>query len=121
MRRPLSSMLVFALVALLASLPLSADGPILDSECTLAWTAATSGSPPDGYNLLTGPSPGVHPVTFDVGLVTTIRCSEANINQAGQYYAVVNAYDAFGVSTETNEVSFILRTLAGPSSLSVGP
>jgi hypothetical protein len=110
---------LFWLVVLCSSA--QADGPVFRDDCTITWDAGVGGPPPDGYHVLSGPTSGIYPNQTDVGLVTTVRCSEAGLSKAGQKYVVVRAYDAFGVSEVTPVFPFTLTALAAPSNLMIGP
>ena len=106
--------LVFSSVAL-------ADGPELGDDCTLAWEAPATGPTPRGYIMRWGPTSSAPTNEFIVGDVLTIQCNAIGIDQAGQYHAVVVAFNNLGESASSNEVPFLFSVPATPGTLSVGP
>ncbi len=66
----------------------------------LIWDATPGAT---GYRLLYGTAPAVYPDALDVGLVLTARVN--GLTAGTLYYFVVEALNAFGTSTVSNEVS----------------
>lgn len=70
-------------------------------QVTLVWDANTSGIA--GYRLHYGTRSGSYSRQLDVGLVTTAIVSD--LADGTTYFFVVNAYNAYGESPPSNEVS----------------
>jgi hypothetical protein len=74
----------------------------LAAEVTLAWNA--SGGDPDGYRIHYGTSPGSYSQTIDVGNLTEYTVS--GLQSDVTYYFVTSAYNEFGASGYSNQVSW---------------
>ena len=75
---------------------------ILATLITFTWVPPTTGSTVDGYKLLIGSAPGNYSQTIDVGAGTT---TQQDIDLATAKYFAVVAYNQWGDSTPSNEVT----------------
>ncbi len=73
-------------------------------QLTLSW--AESPGNVTGYRLKYGTSSGVYSTVKDTGIRTTYTLSDENIDENLIYYFTVNAYNEYGESLPSNEVSW---------------
>jgi hypothetical protein len=105
---------IFALLLLGQADVLRAAGPVLQQECTVAWTANTE---PDlaGYRVYFGKLQTQLKLAGDAGLRTSVRCSEAGATLNGQWFVSVTAYDDTGNESALSQaLPFELAGLAAP-------
>jgi hypothetical protein len=92
--------LTLTLCALLSCSPASVEqadaaGPVAYRDCALAWNPNTE-SDLAGYRLYLGHSTNRLDRIRDIGLRTSIRCSEVDAAANGQWFGTVTAYDHSG-------------------------
>ena len=91
-----------ALVAFLTIVPLLVEGAHA-AEVTLEWDAS-EGSDIDGYFISYGTQSADYPTSMDVGESTTTTVS--GLEPGNTYYFAVYAYNDYGESDYSNEVSY---------------
>lgn len=96
----LSLRYILTVGALLASCPgfvdqADAAGPVAYRDCVLAWNLNTE-SDLAGYRLYLGRSANRLDRMKDIGLRTSIRCSDVDAAANGQWFGTVTAYDHSG-------------------------
>jgi Divergent InlB B-repeat domain len=91
-------------------------GPIITSDCQIAWQA-NSEDDLVGYRLYSETSPGIYGVpTSILAPVTSTTCSFLNIKTNGQYYIAISAYDTTGnESLISYSVPFYLQLPIAPT------
>ena len=107
----------FFLVLLLNASPSFAQsGPIITSDCQIAWDA-NSEADLVGYRLYAETNPGVYGVpTSILAPTTSAKCSSLNIKTNGQYYLAISAYDTTGnESLISYSVPFYLQLPIAPT------
>jgi hypothetical protein len=108
---------IFFLVLLLNASPSFAqEGPIVTSDCQIAWLP-NSESDLVGYRLYSETSPGMYGVpTSILAPTTSTKCSSLNIKTNGQYYIAISAYDTTGnESLISHSVPFYLQLPIAPT------
>ena len=108
---------VLLFLLLIGSPSFAQVGPILTSDCVIAWAPNTE-TDLAGYKLYAGTTSGVYNAPTAIFAPTTdTLCSSAGIITSGQYYIALSAFDSSGnESLLSNEVPFYLEL---PLSLSV--
>ncbi|NWF72920.1 MAG: hypothetical protein HXY51_07795 [Nitrospirae bacterium] len=104
----------FALLLLGQADLLRAAGPVLQQDCTVSWDANTE---PDlaGYRVYFGKLLTQLKQVADMGLRTSVHCSDAGVTLNGQWFASVTAYDVTGnESPFSPALPFELAGLADP-------
>lgn len=90
-------------VTCLAALVLLTASYAFAAQVHLAWNAS-SGSV-TGYRIYYGTSPGSHPTKVEAGNVTDYIVT--GLSENVMYYFVVRAYNSYGESADSNEISWI--------------
>ena len=90
-------------VAFLTIVPLRLESAHA-AEVTLAWDSAGEGQNIDGYTLSYGTESGIYTTDIDVGNTTT--CIVPDLEPGDTYYFTVAAYNSYGTSGYSNEVSY---------------
>ena len=95
MKKSVVSAFVFCVAFFLSALAFGA-------QVHLAWDP--SSGQVDGYRIYYGTTPGSHPTRVDVGNVTDYLVT--GLQEATTYYFVVRAFNQYGESGDSNEISW---------------
>ncbi len=102
MRKSVCSAFIFCVAFLLGAVAFGA-------QVHLAWDP--SSGQVDGYRIYYGTTPGSHPTRVEVGNVTDYLVT--GLQDATTYYFVVRAYNQYGESGDSNEVSWYSGDASG--------
>jgi len=92
----------FAVVLVIFGLVWFLGGSVFAATIHLAWDP--SSGTVTGYRIYYGTSSGSYPNKVDVGNVT--ECTISNLQEGVTYYFVARAYNDYGESGNSNEVSW---------------
>lgn len=87
--------------------------PAFAAQAYLTWSAGTGNI--TGYRVYYGTSPGSHTSFVEAGNTTSYTVT--NLADGVIYYFVIRAYNSYGESADSNEMS----TLSPPSGLRIVP
>ena len=92
------------------------DSVVFGAQVHLAWDP--SSGKVDGYRIYYGTTPGNHPIKIEVGNVTDYLVT--GLKDGTTYYFVIRAYNQYGESGDSNEISWP-NSKPVISSLSIAP
>jgi hypothetical protein len=92
--------------------PVNLRSSVSGTKVTLNWSRATTGGAPTGYRIYVGTWPGGSNIVSGLNVGNTLTVS-GDLSR-GTYYARVRAYNAAGISPDSNEVTFRVGAKARP-------